>query len=249
MATVLDILRGVGWPIAQSLAAEQSLNEVESRIGQRLPRTFRDLWGLDGGWSFLSRYSNSDWPLAPEKLALPTSRWPGYDPIEEGLLPFMIENQGVGAWAISLSGPEDPGVFVEVDSGTPPTWTKLCCSFTKWLECQVYDAQVLEDAWYWADGPEVGDSLLSLLRAQFDEVQETSGWPGKPNRRFQNNMSRLLIWSSGNRSDWHIAPRSADAALAAIDQLHRISGIGSALEVVNREEAEETLRIWRSANR
>jgi len=87
----------------------ESFTRTGGALNHDLPGTFRELMALENGPALIEHFSNSDIALSPRRLAEPwEERWPGYDPLEERLLPFKIENQGVCVWAIPLDAGDDP---------------------------------------------------------------------------------------------------------------------------------------------
>jgi hypothetical protein len=134
----------------------------------------------------MGHFSNSDIPIPPHQLAQPLERWPGYDPFDEELLPFMIESQGVCVWAVRLDAGDDPPVVVEVDSGTPPRWRRCADRFSCWLKCQVLDRTLWQSSWFFAQAAPMSPEVLSRLRRCFEEGSQTYGWPGETNYRFYN---------------------------------------------------------------
>ncbi len=245
MKTIRHILNGADWPLVPSPAAATILDALERRmVNRKIPTTFRDLWSLENGPEFLARYSNADQPISPSGLGEPSERWPGYDAIADDVLPFMVENQGICAWGIRLdSDDDDPSVVVEVDSGTPPHWRECADRFSDWLACQVEDASLLETYWFTAKGPPLDDVVLVQLHERFSAGTQTSCWPGSWNYRLQNEHVRLLLWNSDGQCDWWVAPKSANVAFAALDDIEAIAGIGRSL-TAPKDEHGEVLRAW-----
>ena len=245
MKTIRHILNRADWPFVPSPAAAKILDALERRmVNRKLPTTFRELWSLENGPDFLARYSNADQPISPSGLGEPSERWPGYDAIADDVLPFMVENQGICAWGVRLdSDDDDPSVVVEVDSGTPPNWRECADRFSDWLACQVEDTSLLESYWFNARGEPLDDVVLVQLHERFSAGTQTSCWPGSWNYRFQNEHVRLLLWNSEGQCDWWIAPRSADTAMAALDEIDAIAAIGRSLNAP-KDEHREVLRDW-----
>src|SRR5436190_19774621 len=96
----------VGRRFEPSRSAGARVSAVERTLGRRIPASLRELLASDAWPSLLEEFSNSDRPIALEGLQ--HSRWPNYDPLENALLPFMFENQGVCTWAVSLNAADDP---------------------------------------------------------------------------------------------------------------------------------------------
>jgi hypothetical protein len=244
MVAIREVFRNAGRTPLPLGTAESGLLAVERRIARPLPATFREFYALENGPSLLDYYSNSDRPLRLAELAEPSKRWHGYDPLGENILPFMIENQGVGAWGIRLDGGDDPQVVVEVDCSVPPVWQKCADRFTDWLESQVENFRLFENCWFRADGPELTDETLRLLRQHFEEGIQTYAWPGKTNYRFFNDRSNILLWSQDGMCSWWIAPMSTEHVAAALDEIAQITGIETDLCGIE-DQHEDMLSAWR----
>jgi hypothetical protein len=247
MSALSDLFSHVGWTPVASAEAERALSELEQRIGQRLPGMFRELMALENGPSFLAHFSNADIPVPPNELAASRDRWPAYDPLGEKRLPFMIDNQGVCVWAISLDEGDDPPVVVEVDSGTPPRWQRHADKFSIWLACQVHDRRLLFEAGgFRAQAAPLNEQVLSALRQHFDEGPQTFAWPGTTNYRFSNARCGLLLWANDRQCDWNVVPKSAELEPAGLDEIHAIAEVGKDLYALN-DEGNLRLRAWRAA--
>jgi SMI1 / KNR4 family (SUKH-1) len=142
MDEIARIFGLAGWVPVKSSDAEAAVDAVEDRIGRRLPQSFRNLLLCHNWVELLAEYSNCDDPIPCSELGQ-MRRWNVYDPLSDDLLPFMIENQGVCTWAVGLRDADDPPVFIEVDSGSPPQWELTAPTFTQWLLCQVEDKRLL----------------------------------------------------------------------------------------------------------
>jgi hypothetical protein len=248
MTTIRDVFACASWTPTASADSDGALRTLERRIDRSLPRAFRDLLALENGLALMGHFSNSDWPISVAELAEPRERWPGYDPLADQLLPFMIENQGVCVWAIRLDGSDDPPVVVEVDSGAPPQWQRCADRFTGWLRCQVLDHSLQRSCWFAAQANPLSPEVLSRLRQHFEEGPQTYGWPGATNYRFGNARCSLLLWSGYDQCDWHIRPNSIEFAGAALDEIEHIAGIGDRVWGL-ADEHERVLQQWRFATK
>jgi hypothetical protein len=242
---IREVFDCASWTPIASPDSESVLLALERRLHRTLPHTFRELFALENGPALLGQFSNSDIPIPPRRLAEPLGRWPGYDPLGDQLLPFMIENQGVCVWAVRLDAGDDPPVVVEVDSGTPPRWRRCADRFSCWLKCQVLDCNLWQSSWFFAQAGPLSPEVLSRLRRCFEEGPQTYGWPGKTNYRFYNARSRLLLCDGDEQCDWSIQPASAELAAAALHEIEEIAGIGDNLYAL-RDQHEPTLRQWRA---
>jgi hypothetical protein len=246
MTPIREVFACASWTPIALPDAEKVLRALEARLNHDLPGTFRELMAPENGPALIEHFSNSDIALPPRRLAEPwEERWSGYDPLEQRLLPFKIENQGVCVWAIPLDAGDDPPVVVEVDSGTPPQWQRCADRFSCWLKCQVLDQNLWESSWFFAQAAPLSTEVLSRLRRSFEEGPVTYGFPGDTNYRFHNARSRLLLWHGDDQCDWSIQPTSAELAAAALDEIEEIAGIGDNLYAL-RDEHEQALRQWRA---
>jgi len=95
MSAIEDIFARIGWAAICLPSAEADLLVVEQRIGRKLPAAFREFYSIEDARALLKYYSNSDRPLSVAELAEPMSpRWDNYDPVDDKVLPFMIEKPG-----------------------------------------------------------------------------------------------------------------------------------------------------------
>jgi hypothetical protein len=245
MTTIREVFDCASWTPIASFDSERVLRALEWHLNRVLPSTFRELIALENGPALMGHFSNSDVPIPPHQLAQPLERWPGYDPFDEELLPFMIESQGVCVWAVRLDAGDDPPVVAEVDSGTPPQWRRCADRFSCWLKCQVLDRTLWQSSWFFAQAYPLSPEVLSRLRRCFEEGPQTYGWPGETNYRFYNARSRLLLWDGDEQCDWSIQPASAELAAAALDEIEEIAGIADKLYGLE-DQHEQALRQWRA---
>ena len=246
MSAIEDIFARVGWAAICLSSAEADLLAVEQRIGRKLPAAFHKFYSIEDARALLKHYSNSDRPCFAREPMSP--RWDDYDPMDDKILPFMIENQGVCVWGVRLDSGDDPPVVVEVDSGTPPRWQLCAERFSDWLGSQVDNFRVLKSSWFVAQASALTDNIMRLLGEHFEEGLQTRAWPGETNYRFCNSRSELVLWSTKEQCDWWIAPRSADTAAAALDEIEEVAGIGKSI-YAPWEQHEELLRIWRESRK
>ncbi len=243
-----EIFQLAGWLPITDHAAEVAVQEVEDRIGTRLPSLFRQFLLYANGADLLRQHSNCDEPIKCSKLGSPPYKhnWGTYDPLKDKLLPFMIENQGVCTWAIKFEGADNPRVFVEVDSGCPPKWELTGETFTEWLTCQVEDKLLLESASLAAQAPGLRGKDLRWLRQNFSEGRKTFSWPGETNYRFSNARSRLLLWSNDEQCDFWISLAEGVRIDDVLDELWNIAGLIDALYGL-REDYDEALKKWKQS--
>jgi hypothetical protein len=248
MDRIAEIFRRAGWTPIPGRQAEFVIQEIERRIRGRLPRLFRQFLAYENAIKLLRHHSNADEPIPCADLGKRVQRWERYNPILDKRLPFMFENQGVCCWAIALDDPDDPRVFIEVDSGEPPHWQVTASAFTDWLSCQIEDSRGFEGPVFCAEAREIGEADLQLIRSSFEERHRTFAWPGKVNYRFSDEHMRLLLWSNDGQCDWTISRvkgASLRDFLASLNQLRGIPGLQDALYAASGEDAA-TLQTWKS---
>lgn len=233
-----------GWKLRASAPAAEQLAVIEQELTCQVPAALRELLTSKCWPSFLSHFSRCDQPIEVNELL--ESRWPGYDPTANRILPFMIENQGVCTWAVPLDGSEDPEVMIEVDSGNPPTWQHASPSFSTWLRCQVLDRRLLDKALFAAQAEPLDEPTLAALERAFDEEPRTFAWPGRTQYRFRSTLGELLLWAADDQCDWWIAPASVDTARVLLDTLPLTAEFSDWLYAL-QPEGEAVLDNWCSA--
>ncbi|MYV99717.1 SMI1/KNR4 family protein [Streptomyces sp. SID3343] len=169
MAAAL-VERGAAWEFVRGFAADRAtaieagdgcdgaaLDACEARLGLALPVAVRELYELLGRRGDLT--SNQDVLLGPEKIY-----------VEDGVLVFREENQGVCWWGVRLDDPSpDPAVIVRFD-GAPPEggeWFGWLPAFSVAAVEMVMSETVLfdDDLVDACDTSEVADEALEVLRA------------------------------------------------------------------------------------
>lgn len=189
-----------------SVESENLLHSIERVFDITLPAAFREWYTFDNAAQILASYSNRDRPIPLQQLGLPLERWLPYQPATDGVLPFMVENQGVCTWAIRLNDGDDPAVLVEVDSGTPPRWQLCAERFSNWVYWLVHDWHTLEQMRFQAQAAPLTDADITLLQADYHEIGRTYAWPGTINYRCFGAAGELLIWAGPSQADWFLAP-------------------------------------------
>ena len=247
MNAVAEIFRAGGAEPVESADDGSLIADLERRIGRSLPGIFRQLLSLANGEGLLGRFSRCDDPIPFRDLGrIRPVHWGFYDPIEQGILPFMIENQGVCTWALPLDQGDDPPVLIEVDSHGTPEWDRLADSFSLWLECQVWDFAAEPKAAFGAQAPGLEAADLAMLRRSFTEGHTTYAWPGDHNYRFSNARSKPLLWSQeGAACDWFISPQPGASVQEVLDELAGISGLVEAIYGLG-DEHDAFLRKWKA---
>ncbi|MER6632090.1 SMI1/KNR4 family protein [Streptomyces sp. NPDC000987] len=134
-------LRLAGHSAAVSAAAVAALDELETRHDITLPASVREWYSLASAVEILRRHSNDDRPYRIEELGRPADEESDCpDPVaSQGLLPFMVENQGVCYWAVRLDGSADPEVLVSFEDLAPDSWLPHARSFSEFVLTQIWD--------------------------------------------------------------------------------------------------------------
>jgi hypothetical protein len=147
------------------------------------------------------------------------------------VLVIAVENQGVCAWGVPLDGDDDPPVLVggELGDGTVRTvpyadhveayinarrWDRACLASGMVLQAQ---AEVLDD------------KSLAYLRARYEELPSTSGWPGEATYRFQAAGVRIMLWAGSDQCYWLVSGPDADRLYEATPALLSYSDLRSSL--------------------
>ncbi len=206
-----------------SEVAVSSLNQVESRIGRKLPASVREWYSLEGAVELLRRFSNDDPPLEISELGLPRKDTHGggpHDLLARNLIVFRYENQAVCVWAFRLDGSDDPPVFLDFDSQFR-TWSQCARSFSEHLYTWAWDyALVLKrELLVQAQNQPLTDDALSFLRMNFDVGIETNGWPANTQYRFSKDDKRILIWAGDKQADWWLSAETAESLRELIERI------------------------------
>jgi hypothetical protein len=207
-------------------AATSALERRAGELGVALPESFVEWYGMRDGVEILRLHSNSDHPVAIERLGQ-TIKWRWQqerDWIREGLLVFMIENQAVCVWAVRLGDTADPPVVVARDPDLQ--WRPCAERFSTFIGCQIWDWSEVFSAWQpggrvmlQAQDTPLRQGDLAFLRERFDNRPTTRGWPGDTQYRFERGEARVLVWESEGQADWWITAMDEDGLAALVDEL------------------------------
>src|SRR5262245_37344758 len=183
----------------------------EQDLGITFPESVREWYSLAGAAELLERYSNDDDACAVEELGKPFDDWYGGGPkdfLADNLLLFMHENQGVCNWAIKLGSGPDPAVVVEVDTAPDAEWLPCTDRFSIFVWSQIWDHSQ-RAVGVSAQEIELSEQDFRFLRANFQELHTTYGWPGSVNYRFKSEHAAILIWDGKDRGvDWFVSAPS-----------------------------------------
>ena len=209
------------------------LDQVEQRIGRRLPAAVREWYSLDGALELLLKYSNDDPPVAPEQWGEPrkdTHRGGPHDLLAQHLIVFRYENQAVCVWSFELDGSDDPPVLVDFDSQFRQ-WTSCGVTFSQHLHASMWDyALVLKkDLLIQAQNREVTGEALAFLRANFTPQAMTHGWPGHTQYRFSRGDQRILIWASEGQADWWLSAENETSLTELVRAVWACDEVGESM--------------------
>lgn len=218
----------------------------ERLLGMRFSKSVAEWYALDGSVDLLRKYSNCDHPVPIDELGAPIENWYGNgrrDFVEERLLWFMTENQGVCNWAIDLQGGDDPAVLVEVDSPTHDDWKVLASSFSEFIYCQIWDHP--QDAATCGSQEEaLSKTDLQLLQERFVTGPTTACWPGNRNLRFGSPDGRVLIWDSVDHgADWWLFAVNAEAMARLIESVWDLGKLSETLYFTDHRSEAALKRV------
>ncbi|MGW4895041.1 hypothetical protein ACWEQL_22635 [Kitasatospora sp. NPDC004240] len=227
-----------GMDLTVSPHAEAALDRFESVHGRALPASVREWFSLAQGAPTLREFSNDDAVLDADRLGREeTYYWPeddddwpdGVEEQEErtidpvaalGLLPFMIENQGVWILAVRLDGTDDPPVVISFDDVTPSAvWRPYADRFSDSVLSRIWDAPVHLDGTTLAlDGTAEPTALLETLRRDFTPGPPTTDGTLRYHRGDHRQRILLAQW----RDRWYATVWATDETglstlLAALD--------------------------------
>jgi len=131
------------------------------------------------------------------------------------VLLLAIENQGVCAWGVPLDADDNPPVLVGGDLGAgTETTVRYAADVDAYLNARRWDRACLSSGLLiQAQAEPVDPATLAYLRARYDELPSTSGWPGDLTYRFRTGDVRIMLWAGPEQCDWWMS--SPDAAQRA----------------------------------
>jgi hypothetical protein len=206
-----------------SPATRAELEDVERRLGFRLPASVREWYCYEEAIDILAKHSNQDPPIPLREFAVKEYN-------TQRLLPFKDENQGVCVWAIALNGSDDPPVFVDVDSNGEQ-WNMQAPTFSAYVFSCVWDyAFVLDQpAVVQSQNQPLSRESLEQLRSLYTEQLPTFGWPGSTQYRFVGKDHAILIWTADDQADWFVGSREAKSLESALRGVWDLDNVGQSL--------------------
>jgi hypothetical protein len=202
-------------PRGASGVDERELRAAEARLGRALPAALRE-WYLGFG-------ARGDvWALQDELVG------PDRLDVDDDVLVFAVENQGVVQWGLRVDEGDDPPVMVSEEEGwvvESPTTSAFALHFAllnvKWSKAVAYRAN--------GQAPDEALAAIAerLPRLPFQELH----WPAWPTRFF--GTDDVLVETNGDSWIW-VSARTAEA-LREVDRIVRDAGMA---EWETYEEAE-----------
>lgn len=173
--------------------AVDMLEQFSPLYNLELPASVREWYTLPQAVTWLSTYSNQDYPVPLELLGdIDGFGEDAVDLAQQGVIPIMVENQNVCVWALRLNDTDDPPVVVSF--GAPTGWQPYAESFSTFVYVRIWDYQGLFSAsTLWGDAP-FSPGELSFLQAHFMEEPQTLTHPTSLTRRFSRGTQRILLW-------------------------------------------------------
>lgn len=213
----------LGSELRSSTARLSDVEEVEDRLGFRLPSSIREWYCNEKAIDILAKYSNQDWPIPLQEFAV--KDWK-----TQRLLPFKYENQGVCTWAFLLDGSDDPPVYVDMDSNGAQ-WNLQAPTFSAFVYSCVWDYVFVLDrpAQVRAQNESLSTASLGQLRSRFREQPSTFGWPGNTQHRFAGNDHAILIWAGEGQADWFVGARDAKSLESVVRDVWMLDNVGQSL--------------------
>ena len=203
-----------------SVTALAELEDVERRLGFRLPASVRAWYCHEEAIDIFARHSNQDRPIPPREFAVKEYG-------TQRLLPFKYENQGVCVWAFALDGSDDPPVYVDVDSNGVQ-WNMQAPTFSAYVFSCVWDYALVLDqpALVQAQYEPLSRESLEQLRNRYTEQPPTFGWPGSTQFRFVGKDHAILIWSAEDQADWFVGSRDSKSLESALRAVWELDNVG-----------------------
>lgn len=166
--------------------------------------------------------------IGVERPGLADGNFPGWlTPV----LVIAVENQGVCAWGVPLDGDDDPPVLVggELGDGTVRT-VRYAAHVEAYINARRWDGACLASSLLLQAQAEVlDDKSLAYLRACYEELPSTSGWPGEVTYRFHAGGVRIMLWAGSDQCDWFVSGPDADRLSEATTALLSYSDLRSSL--------------------
>lgn len=224
----------------QLLVSEEAvgiLDRLQRKRNLLLPASVRAWYSLQRAVVLLEKYSNADRAVHLEQLGgvdryWSAGRWQEIDLVEKGLLPILVENQGVCTWAIQLNGTDDPSVVVSFEDTMPfAKWEPYADTFSTFVYARVWDYQgLLSDYLLFAAEPRLSSDDFQFLRARFTEGPQTYTYPTVFTYRFSRGSQRILLWEGEDQTDWWLSAPSEEELAQLTQAVWSCGALANSLE-------------------
>jgi hypothetical protein len=169
-------------------------------------------------------------PIFPEHARLIDGRY--VTPDRGPVLLLFYENQGVCAWGVPCATESESAVLVgEKRAGEPPQVSSYATTVDAFARAWIWDRRVLHTRctlMAQADPLDAGD--LAQLRAMYQELEPSFGWPGRRNLRFEGDGDfAIALWDGRGQCDWWIVSPEAPLLKSQLPKLRRLSNLERAL--------------------
>jgi hypothetical protein len=191
-----------------------------------------------------------DQPAFPRRIEIDrpdneVRRFPGW---ATAVLVISDESQGVCSWGVPI-GVAAPPVVVGGElgemGGSDETTIVYAPSVEHFIAARRWDGACLREPLLQAQAEELDGSTLDFLRGLFREVLPTKGHPATAQHRFEDETSKVLLWSGPGQCDWWISATDPSTLRAVVERLLPLSDLRSSLWA-NDSIGEELLRQVRS---
>lgn len=181
-----DAFQLIDKAITINLSKEEELKKIESSYSIELPKAFKELYSIKNFENILKYYSNDDQILTLSEI------FP--DRLEDNLIVFIVENQGVCKWCISINGKEDPPVLVKGVQENA-RWLLSSTRLSDFVYVWIWDHQPFREEWYYLSRLYKNDTVINFTKKNYDELISNLFAPDMLTYRFEtfNRQSRIRI--------------------------------------------------------
>ena len=211
--------------------SQESFLKLESLTREKgiaIPASIVEWYSLDNAIEILRQNSNDDHFVNIEDFGKPSRK--NEDLLTEGLLLFMIENQGICKWAVKLDNSDDPQVLAKDDDSK--TWEHCAEKFSMFIWTLAFDWSRIhqKDSYLLCAGAEpITQNDLFELQRNFQEEPRTYCFPGKVNYRFSQQDKRILIWLNSGQADWNLSASSPQSLFELVQTVWNLSNLKNSL--------------------
>jgi hypothetical protein len=224
-------------PLNLSPTAIALLDERERALGIHIPAALRAWYSLAGALRVIQPHPNTDHVLPISQLGRQERSWSGEseDPVTEGLLVLIHENQGACRWAVALDAGDDHPVLVQLTS-EGSAWRVYADSLSVFIFTLIWDQwgpfdHTASGCRLQAIGDDADPQILARLRQEYSELYSTYFWPRRFNYRFTDSAgSRILLMEDEHQTDWYVWGSNQ---MGLRQLLHKIWGYGTVAHLLD----------------